>query len=241
MNDELSRLISKNENWLMRRILEYAKRFHYSQYTSTLEEAWRISIQGLSQELLAALERGSDASRTRSRPGLRCRSHGRFRHSGSAAPPLARHHPGHVPGADEVLPANLSRPDQGKPFMAAAAKKRYLLFIERFFDRVEIGFCSEWCSHGAGRLAAGIAGRQPGHDQRKEQVPDRVREPVAPGVSSGPGPAGRQPEPGRRRPHLRPGAERLHLLQRRLARQTPALAERGTRGFRGRNGDRVIL
>jgi hypothetical protein len=59
---ELAKLISGSENWLMRRILEYAKRFHYSQYTSTLEEAWRISIQGLSRELLAALERGGAAT-----------------------------------------------------------------------------------------------------------------------------------------------------------------------------------
>jgi hypothetical protein len=52
---ELAKLIAKSENWLMRRVLDYAKRFHYSQYTSTLEKAWCISIQGLSNELIAAL------------------------------------------------------------------------------------------------------------------------------------------------------------------------------------------
>jgi hypothetical protein len=54
---ELADLISRSEGWLMCRVLEYARRFRYSQYTSTLEEAWRISIQGLSRELLAALNR----------------------------------------------------------------------------------------------------------------------------------------------------------------------------------------
>ncbi len=54
-------------------------------------------------------------ARARSRHGLHRRSHGRFRCAGSAAPPLARHFPGHVHGTDEVLPAGLSRSDRAKP------------------------------------------------------------------------------------------------------------------------------
>lgn len=43
------KLIQGHEDWLMRRILEYAKRQGYAEYTSTLEEAWRLSIQQLSR------------------------------------------------------------------------------------------------------------------------------------------------------------------------------------------------
>gem|GEM_PF-1669605 len=148
MNDELSRLISKSENWLMRRILDYAKRFRYSQYTSTLEEAWRISIQGLSQELLAALERSNDPPELD--PDL-----------DFAADPMAafgileaqRHRSRGITLAMFLGLMKYYRQTyldliKEKRF-PAAAKRKYLLYIERFFDRVEIGFCSEWCSHDA--------------------------------------------------------------------------------------------
>ena len=47
--DALMRHVLANENWLMERILSYAKARDYAQYTSTLVEAWRVSIQGLSE------------------------------------------------------------------------------------------------------------------------------------------------------------------------------------------------
>lgn len=43
--------LRENESWLMERILEYAKTNGYTRYTSTLLEAWRISIVGLTDSL----------------------------------------------------------------------------------------------------------------------------------------------------------------------------------------------
>ena len=51
----LIELVEKNEEWLMGRILDYAKERGYTKYTSTLKEAWRLSISGLSESLLSAL------------------------------------------------------------------------------------------------------------------------------------------------------------------------------------------
>lgn len=43
--------LRENETWLMERILNYAKTHGYTRYTSTLLEAWRISIVGLTDSL----------------------------------------------------------------------------------------------------------------------------------------------------------------------------------------------
>ena len=51
-----SELILKSEQWLMKRTLSYAIARNYARYTSTLEEAWRASIAGLSQALAQAYE-----------------------------------------------------------------------------------------------------------------------------------------------------------------------------------------
>ncbi len=52
---QLQQLITENEEWLMHRILHYAKEQDFVKYTSTLAEAWRISIENLSQTLQKAL------------------------------------------------------------------------------------------------------------------------------------------------------------------------------------------
>ncbi len=53
--EKLVPLILENETWLVRRILQLAKLHDFTKYTSTLEEAWRLSIQGLSESLLSAV------------------------------------------------------------------------------------------------------------------------------------------------------------------------------------------
>ncbi|MFC1505074.1 PAS domain S-box protein [Thermodesulfobacteriota bacterium] len=53
-----SALITGSEDWLMDQILAYAKTYGYTKYTSTLKEAWRQSISGLSKPLLTAIQIG---------------------------------------------------------------------------------------------------------------------------------------------------------------------------------------
>ena len=48
-------LISRSEGWLMDQTIDYARRYGYMPYTSTLEEAWRASICGISGPLIKAL------------------------------------------------------------------------------------------------------------------------------------------------------------------------------------------
>ena len=48
--------LKEHDVWLMRRVRDYALERGYTRYTSTLEEAWRISIVGLTDSIAAALE-----------------------------------------------------------------------------------------------------------------------------------------------------------------------------------------
>ncbi|KZL05579.1 ATP-binding protein [Pseudovibrio sp. Ad26] len=52
----LRNLILENENTLIDRIFFYAKSQGYTQYTATLREAWRISVEGLSKSIVKAME-----------------------------------------------------------------------------------------------------------------------------------------------------------------------------------------
>jgi diguanylate cyclase len=57
----LSELLAEREQWIMRRVLGYARELGFAAYTSTLEEAWRVSVSGLSASLVESLEtRGFD-------------------------------------------------------------------------------------------------------------------------------------------------------------------------------------
>lgn len=49
-------LIESNQSFLVKRILYYAKLHNYTKYTSTLEEAWVMSISGLSGALITAVK-----------------------------------------------------------------------------------------------------------------------------------------------------------------------------------------
>ena len=59
--EPLKRLLLENELWLMQRILHYSKLHGYVKYTSTLLEAWRISIASLSATLAASIGRYAGA------------------------------------------------------------------------------------------------------------------------------------------------------------------------------------
>jgi len=135
-------LLTENEPWLMRRVLRYAKERGYTRYTSTLEEAWRVSIAGLTESLITSIEaRGWDlelvvdedltqdpamsfgileAQRHRSRGITLTMYLGLTKYYRQAYLDLA----------DELAPAQSAR--------------KYRHAIGRFFDRVEIGFCEEW-------------------------------------------------------------------------------------------------
>lgn len=141
---ELESYIRDNEIWLMERILFYAKQQGYTEYTSTLLEAWRVSIVGLSDAIADALNMlGNDL--------VQFSPHDQF-----AVNPLA--HFG-------VKEARLHR-ERGislqmflglykyyrytfadlirKMEVSEEKKGHYELFVIRVLDLTEIAFCSEW-------------------------------------------------------------------------------------------------
>ena len=137
------KLVAEHEEWLMERILGYAKARGYAQYTSTLREAWKLSISGLSGALLDAIQKGE--------PELELGPDEKF-----IGDPIA---------AFGILEARLHRERGVSLGMFLGLMKYYrqsykdliryagfdscmeddcLNLVERFFDRVEIAFCIEW-------------------------------------------------------------------------------------------------
>jgi PAS domain-containing protein len=138
-----SEILTDNEDWLMQRILDYAKRQGYAEYTSTLKEAWRLSIAGLSASIIkAARNRDFD-------PELRPEKD-------PADDPVAqfgiveaqRHRErgvslGMYLGLMKYYrQAYLDLLRRLK--IGSAGREKYERFINRVFDRIEIGFCVEW-------------------------------------------------------------------------------------------------
>ena len=56
MNTPLRDLLLSHEDWLIYRVIDYAKANDYSQYTPTLVSAWRESVVGLRDALVEALD-----------------------------------------------------------------------------------------------------------------------------------------------------------------------------------------
>ncbi len=59
---KLKNELLENEEVLMGKILDYAKKHDYTKYTSTLKEAWRMSISGLTDALVKVIDKTSDIS-----------------------------------------------------------------------------------------------------------------------------------------------------------------------------------
>lgn len=149
---QLSELISQHETWLVDRTIHYAKLYGYTPYTSTLAEAWRASICGLSEPLIEALAHYAE-------PPQLLVSEGHY-----AQDPItnfgiksARLHRSR--GITLELFLGLMKYYRqsyldllGLGNFPGEQLPRYREFICRFFDRVEIGFCSEWASESESAL-----------------------------------------------------------------------------------------
>ena len=143
--EALAQLVATHEDWLMNRVLVYAKQRDYVRYTSTLAEAWRISIAGLSESLLGALrvydgppELGPDDDYSQdpiaSFGVLEAQKHRARGVTLDLFLGLMKYYrQGYV---DLILQAGLDLPEQD----------RCRAFVDRFFDRVELGFCVEWAT-----------------------------------------------------------------------------------------------
>jgi len=140
---KLQTLILDSEEILIERILNYAKEHNYVKYTSTLKEAWRMSISGLSKALVRAIEisdaipeMGPDEDFTKSEVaefGIREAQKHRSRGItlGMFLGFVKYYHQGYV---DLINESNFSPKE----------KKYFSQYIKRYFDYIELGFTIEW-------------------------------------------------------------------------------------------------
>jgi len=141
---EFSLLLLSNQDFLVRRVLHYAKLHDYTRYTSTLEEAWRVSIQGLSQALLEAIQQNSEP------PELNADAD--YHNDSMVAFGILEAQRHRVRGISLELFLGLMKyyrqayldllSEQGADIELGQAG----LFINRVFDRIEIAFCTEWAN-----------------------------------------------------------------------------------------------
>jgi len=153
MMARLAELVANHEDWLVEQVLDYAKRQGYTRYTSTLAEAWRISIAGISESLLDSLANKSCV------PEL-------LPDEDYAKDPIA---------SFGIVEARKHR-ERGVSFGMFLGLMKYYqqsyidliqqagfgideerqcqLFVDRFFDRIELGFCIQWNGLGDNRMIA---------------------------------------------------------------------------------------
>lgn len=137
--------ILSSEEWLMKRILFYASQQGYSKYTSTLLETWRLSISGLSKALLSTI--------TSNLKDLELKPDEDYSKDTAAAFGVLEAKRHRKRGVDLSMFLGLMKYYKqsykdliDQEFPSKEWEKTYKLKIERFFDRIELGFCTEWCS-----------------------------------------------------------------------------------------------
>jgi len=139
----LSQLLESHEEWLMERILAYAIRYDYAKYTSTLKESWRMSITGLSRSFLAAI----DADKT----DIELEPDEDYTQDPVAAFGILEGQRHRERGTDIGMFLGLLKYYRQSYMDLTAASgldpdtaKWCVHYLERCFDRIEIGLCSEW-------------------------------------------------------------------------------------------------
>jgi len=140
---QLTRLLRRGEQWLMRRVLDYARRQDYTRYTSTLEEAWRVSVRGLSDSVVAAIEHyGAVPELTPDEEiaddpvtAFAVLEAQRHRERGTSLPMFLGLFKYYRQAYQDLIAQHDLHPERVEHFR---------LFLDRVFDRIEIAFCEEW-------------------------------------------------------------------------------------------------
>jgi signal transduction histidine kinase len=140
--DTFLSLLQESEEDLMARILFYAERQDYTKYTSTLKEAWRLSIEGLSSSMIEGLrlsdqvpELGPDENFIDD-PGAKF-----------GMVEARRHRARGVNLAMFLGLMKYYRQAYLDVLRSASVFEQPAtigLFIQRFFDRTELAYCTEW-------------------------------------------------------------------------------------------------
>lgn len=145
MPSTLINYINDHEDWLMSRILDYAQQRNYTKYTSTLKEPWRLSISGLSKSLSELIvTKGEDVELGPEE------DFGKDPATQYGIMEATRHRQRGV-SLDLFLGLMKYYYQSYQDLIVesefpAAEKKKFCNLIKRFFDRVEISFCTTWAS-----------------------------------------------------------------------------------------------
>lgn len=139
----LYQLIATNASFLLKTTLEYARLHGYTKYTSTLQEAWVGSIKGLSGALLNILQQTNcipeldvdidfEKNEMSAFGILEAKKHRERGITLEMFMGLMKYY--RQSYLDLISLTGFDKETETK----------YKLFINRFFDHTEIGFCSEW-------------------------------------------------------------------------------------------------
>lgn len=140
-----AKVIAASEDWLMERVLSYAQARGYTKYTTTLKEAWRLSINGLSEALLRALTCTPEA--------MELGAEDTYGDDPASAFAVAEARLHRIRGISLGMFLGLLKYYRqsyldlvDKADLAGEAHLQAKHYLERFFDRVEVAIASEWCS-----------------------------------------------------------------------------------------------
>ncbi|SDR38394.1 ATP-binding protein [Pseudovibrio sp. Tun.PSC04-5.I4] len=143
--DVLRTLILQSENSLIDRIFFYAKNQGYTQYTATLREAWRASITGLSSSIIEALDTYDHP------PEIPVNADFSTHPIAAFGVEQARSHRsrgvtlGYFLGLTKYYRKSYLDLVDGQSYEPAQIAN-YHAFLHRYFDFMELGFSTEWCS-----------------------------------------------------------------------------------------------
>jgi PAS domain S-box-containing protein len=166
--EHLAGLLGDREDWLMGRILEYARAQGYTRYTSTLPEAWRLSIEGLSESVQSALATYDEIPELDPDEDYGADPCAQF---GIAE--AERHR---ARGIDIGMFLGLFKYYRktyqdlvAEAGLAATETQWAADFMDRVFDRVELGFCLRWTAQNVedGRAELEQANRQLANEKNR--------------------------------------------------------------------------
>lgn len=149
---KLKAFLTEHEEWLIDRVIAYGKRQGYTQYASTLREAWRISVVGLSEAISRAEDQYGDEI-PELRPDL---SFGDDSVTAFGVEEARRHR---TRGITLVMFLGLFK-YYTQAFLdcvelASWSEDRKAwanLFVRRCMERIELAYCDEWSEQSTDRL-----------------------------------------------------------------------------------------
>jgi len=158
MLTQLITYINNHEDWLIERILAYAQQRNYTKYSSTLKEAWRLSISGLSSSLVELIKMRGEAVELGPRDDYTCDPAALFGTSEAKRHRERGINLGMFLGLMKYYRQSYQDLIKESEFNSQE-KQIFSNIINRFFDRVEISFCIAWTSSNEGQFISELQDR----------------------------------------------------------------------------------